>query len=248
MAEQQELIPMPHAAEADSIMLLIEKVATSPDFDVAKLQQLMEMKERWDANAALKAFALDFSRMRPHLPRVARKKFNNQTKSKYAPLEDINEAVDPILAEYGFATSTDIVAQTENSVTVEAKLWHSAGHVERTRSCMPLDKAGIKGEINKTGPWALSSSVQYAKRVAICALLNISTGDDVDGNREPEEPEGGRLPDLQERCEWMENARNLEELQTLFKAAYKQAGDLRDTNAQRTLISVKDARKKELAR
>lgn len=49
---------------------------------------------------------------------------------------------------------------------------------------MPLDNAGIQGTVNKTGPHATASSVTYAKRVAICALLNISTGDDKDGNVE----------------------------------------------------------------
>ena len=72
--------------------------------------------------------------MKTHLPRVIRSKNNTQTKSQVcAPWEDINDTVDPVLSEYGFATSTKIVGQTADSVTVEAELLHSGGHVERLR-------------------------------------------------------------------------------------------------------------------
>ena len=53
---------------------------------------------------------------------------------------------------------------------------------------MPLDNKGIAGTVNKTMPHAVASSVTYARRVGLCALLGISTGDDKDGNL-PEEPE-----------------------------------------------------------
>src|SRR3990167_10705446 len=39
-----------------ALMRLIERAATSADFDVAKLEKLLEVKERWEANEARKAF------------------------------------------------------------------------------------------------------------------------------------------------------------------------------------------------
>ena len=42
---------------------------------------------------------------------------------------------------------------------------------------LPLDTSG-----SKNGVQAVGSTVSYGKRYAICALLNISTGDDTDGN------------------------------------------------------------------
>ena len=67
-------------------------------------------------------------------------------------------------------------------MTVEAILWHKDGHSESNPLTIPLDNVGVKGMVNKTNVHATASSVTYAKRVALCGLLNISTGNDVDGN------------------------------------------------------------------
>lgn len=162
--------------------VLAMMVKAAEHLDVAKLEKLMDLQERMLDRNAKAEFAADYVRMKPHLPKILRTKDNTQTQSKYAPLEEINLAVDPILEQYGFGTSTKILAQTAESVTVRAELWHRGGHIEETTITMPLDSVGIKGTVNKTGPHATASSVTYAKRVAICALLNISTGDDKDGN------------------------------------------------------------------
>lgn len=171
----------PPADDVAAVMGIIAKAAADSSVDVVKLEKLMDLQERILNRNAKAAFSADYVEMKPHLPKVIRSKHNTQTKSMYAPLEDINLSVDPILQRFGFGTSTKIVSQTDNSVTVKAELWHRAGHVEETTITMPLDKTGIAGTVNKTLPHATSSSVTYAKRVAICALLNISTGDDNDG-------------------------------------------------------------------
>jgi hypothetical protein len=176
----QEKPELPAVSEAAGVMNLILKAGET--MDPARLSQLMDLQERILNREAKQAFSVDYVRMKPLLPRVIRTKDNSQTRSKYAPLEDINDTVDPVLSEFGFATATKIVAQTPDSVTVEAELLHSGGHVERTQITMPLDNKGSQGTVNKTGPHATASSITYAKRVAICALLNISTGDDRDGN------------------------------------------------------------------
>jgi hypothetical protein len=181
--EEQQQLPAAQDERA-AVMNMIERAATDPNFDVTKLEKLMSLQEHILNRNAKQAFAADYVLMKPHLPKVLRRKENTQTKSKYAPLEDINVEIDPVLEKYGFGTATKIIAQTDTSVTVKAELWHRGGHVEETTITMPLDKTGIAGTVNKTLPHATSSSVTYAKRVAICALLNISTGDDKDGNHE----------------------------------------------------------------
>lgn len=175
-------------SNADSIMNLIADAATNPEMDVAKLEKLMDLQTRLLDRENEQAFDQDYVLMKPHLPIIARRKTNSQTKSKYAPLEDINKEVDPILAKYGFGTSTRIVEQDEKHVSVEAILRHRKGHKISNIITMPLDDRGIAGTVNKTVVHAISSTVTYCKRVAICALLNISTGDDQDGNR-PQEPD-----------------------------------------------------------
>ncbi len=172
------------AIRNDDIMSVITSFASDPNFDVVKLEKLMDLNERMLNRSAKQAFSADFVRMKPHLPKIIRAKKNEHTTKNYAPLEDINVGIDPILEQYGFGTATKIIAQTMDSVTVKAELWHSSGHIEETTIVVPLDTSGSGGKVNKTQIQATGSSVTYAKRIALCALLNISTGDDKDGNQE----------------------------------------------------------------
>src|SRR5215831_8163543 len=130
------------ATPEDRFLGLVEKIALSPDADVAKLSQLREIRSQWRADEAREAFAADFVLMKPHLPRVIKTHDNTQTNSRYAKLEDINAIIDPILAQFGFGTSTEIVKQTESEITVRAKLWHRGGHIETTELSMPPDDSG----------------------------------------------------------------------------------------------------------
>jgi hypothetical protein len=168
--------------QAGSLLVAISDMAKNPEVDITKIEKLMDLHERLMKAEAKKAYARDFVVMKEHLPRVIKTKENTHTKSRYAPLEDINLAIDPILSKYGFGTQTKVLEQTDADVTVEATLLHREGHSESNIIKMPLDNKGSSGTVNKTMPHATGSSVTYAKRVAICALLNISTGDDLDGN------------------------------------------------------------------
>jgi len=168
---------------ADPMLQLIDKLASNPEVDIAKMQAIVEMRNQEIARQSAKAFAADYVLMKAELPLVIKDKNNAQTKSKYAALENINMQIDPVLQKYGFATSTPIKAQTETHVTVQAILRHREGHFETTEITLPIDDKGMAGSVNKTRVHGISSSITYAKRVAVCALLNISTGDDNDGNK-----------------------------------------------------------------
>lgn len=181
--EPEVTTPVAIASEkTSSLLAVIERAALNPAVDVDKMMKLLEMQERMQERQAKADFSAAFVQMQPELPKVIRTKRNEQTKSNYAALEDVNETVAPTLFKYGFGIQHKIIASDEKGVTVKVELWHSAGHVEQTTMWMPIDDRGIAGTKNKTLPHAVSSSAMYARRVATCALLNISTGDDKDGN------------------------------------------------------------------
>lgn len=184
----QEIATVSVEASSD-VMGMINRFVSDPSFDVIKLEKLMDLQQRVDNQNAQKAYAADFVRLKPNLPRVVSKSKNAQTNSKYAKLEDINDVIDPILEKYGFGTSTKIISQNDTSVTVRCEVLHRMGHVEFTQISMPLDDVGIAGKTNKTKPHAIASTITYLKRIGICALLNISTGDDNDGNKDKGEDE-----------------------------------------------------------
>lgn len=174
----QELVTQSEPKQ--DLISVIAQVAMNPEVTLEKMQALLDMKKQIDAMDSEKAFAEDFARMKPNLPRVIKTHDNNQTKSKYAKLEDISEVVDPIIGEYGFSTRFK-TEQSEKLVTATCILLHRSGHKEETSITLPLDDSGIAGTKNKTAVHAIASSIMYAKRLAKCAVLDISTGDD-DGN------------------------------------------------------------------
>lgn len=175
--------------ESVQIMAIIEKAALNSAIDVDKMQKLLDMQEKILDRKAKHNFSVDFVRMKSNLPKIIRTKNNTQTKSRYASLDDINEIINPILNEYNFGTSCKI-SQTDKLINVTAVLWHRDGHSEETTISLPLDKSGIQGAVNKTDVHAIASSTTYGKRLALCALLNLSTGDesDNDGNYQSNEP------------------------------------------------------------
>lgn len=189
LAVRQESMPVAVSPETNALLNMIERVCLDKDADIDKLSKMLDMQERILNRNAEQAFAADFAAMQSELPRIARngtiviKKDNRVIQTTpFAKLEDINDGVRPTLQKYGFGVSFSI-AQAGGMITVTAKLLHRLGHSESTSISLPLDTTGSKNNVQGNG-----STVSYGKRYAMCALLNISTGDDVDGNLpEPEE-------------------------------------------------------------
>lgn len=161
--------------ETQAIMQMIERVVLNPEADMDKLDKMLDMQERVLNRNAKQAFTADLAAMQSELPLVG-KAGEGHNKAKYAKLEDINEAIRPTLQKYGFAV-TFRTKQSDKTLTVTAILSHRMGHGEETDLILPLDTSGSKNAVQAVG-----STISYGKRYALCLLLNISTGDDTDGN------------------------------------------------------------------
>lgn len=184
--QQQSALPAV-SHETQAIMQMIERVVLNPEADMDKLDKMLDMQERILNRNAKQAFTADLAAMQSELPLVG-KAGEGHNKAKYAKLEDINEAIRPTLQKYGFAV-TFRVKQTDKLLTVIAILSHRLGHSEDTDLMLPLDTSGSKNAVQAVG-----STISYGKRYALCALLNISTGDDTDGNLPPQNTQPQQLP------------------------------------------------------
>ena len=178
------------SAETQAIMQMIERVVLNPDADMDKLDKMLDMQERILNRNAKQSYTADLAAMQAELPLVG-KLGEGHNKAKYARLEDINEAIRPTLQKYGFAV-TFRTKQAEKTLTVTAILSHRMGHSEETDLILPLDTSGSKNAVQAVG-----STISYGKRYALCLLLNISTGDDTDGNLPtPESPSTVQLDEI----------------------------------------------------
>ena len=113
-------------------------------------------------NASITSALLEFQKKRIKITKGA---VNPHFKSKYADLPSIIEAISPALNEIGLVVSHRVV-NSELVTTVRKD-------GDAIDSCFPL--FGTK-------PQEFGSSITYAKRYNLGALLNLDIDDDDDGN------------------------------------------------------------------
>jgi hypothetical protein len=177
--------------QSTALIAVIERIASNPDADISKLSAMLDMQERILDRNAKQQFTADLASMQIELPRVmehgtleVKKEGRTIQSSKFAKLEDINDAIRPVLQKYGFAVTFRIKPEPP-LMWITTVLSHRDGHSEETSIPLALDTSGSKNAVQAVG-----STISYGKRYGICAMLNISTGDDVDGqglaaNKEP---------------------------------------------------------------
>lgn len=165
---------LPAVSEAAAIIQVIERAAANPNVDIEKMERLLDMHERVKARNAKTAYQAALADMQPVLPVIEERGEikhgdNKPVQSTYARWEDINEAIRPILAEYGFALSFRI-GRADGLVQVTGILSHREGHSEETTFDLPVDSSGSKNSVQ-----ALGSSVSYGQRYTAKALLNLTS-------------------------------------------------------------------------
>lgn len=166
--------------EPQAFMAVLARAATDPSVDVSKMEKLWEIYRSIVAWHAEKAFNVGFSEMQSKLPVITEHgkiEHNSKLISEYALFEDINDAVKPILQEFGFGLMFKTDDSNPDKVRVIGVLTHKEGHREETPYSLPADTSGAKNAVQAHG-----SSISYAKRYILTGLLNITTrGEDDDG-------------------------------------------------------------------
>lgn len=122
---------------------------------------------------------------------------NPHFKSKYATLPDIRDMLTPLLAQEGLFV-TQPVQIGDIGVVLQTSVYHPESEGVMS-SFMPL-------MLEKQTPQGMGSAITYARRYALCSILNIAADEDDDGNSasQKQEPKKGiptRMaddPDIQE--------------------------------------------------
>lgn len=181
-ANQLELAT-PKTAEiqdlSGGILSVIARAASDPNTDVDKLARLLEMQERVLARDAEQAFSDAMEAAQAEIKPVTKNRANNETKSKYANLEAISEAIDPIIHSHGFSLSfgTDN-SELPNHYRVTCKIRHRAGHTDHAFADVPVDMTGPKGAQNKTMTHGFGSALSYGRRYLKLLIFDVATTDD----------------------------------------------------------------------
>lgn len=166
-------LPSAPAMEAAAYISMIERASRDPSVDLDKMERLMQMHQAAMERNAKAAYASALAEMQAHLPVVAERGTIQISRGSpgqsYALWEDINEAIKPVLAQYGFALSFR-TGRTDAHIVVTGILSHRDGHSEETTMHLPLDTSGSKNAVQAVG-----SSTSYGKRYTASALLNLTS-------------------------------------------------------------------------
>ena len=173
-------------------MALIERVALDPRADVEKLEHMMAMYERLKAKEAELAYnaakgrilkklaGIKIVKNRSVLYEIDKGKPQKGTYEafKYAPLEEIDKHLRPLLAEEDMDLSYSDEPREGGEILIRGRLKHlPGGHYEDSFMPAPLDTTGGKSNVQAVG-----STNSYLRRYVACNIFNIVVvGDDDDG-------------------------------------------------------------------
>lgn len=199
-AQHAELIEAPPAHQLPVVVsptpALLLQMAVQQGADLDKLERLMALQERWEANEARKAFRESFALFRgqniiiPKTKHVDRGRAGSFEQAEY---DVICQRLSPALSGHGFGFRHDqkfgtrriMVDGKENDtgwVWVTCFLEHNKGHTET------LTLEGPPGDLSaNTATQNMQTTASYLKRQALLAITGTATGgeDDESNMRNP---------------------------------------------------------------
>lgn len=159
------------------------RVAIDKGADLDKLQQLMALQERWEANEARKAYVAAMNAFKSNPPEVFKSAHVSFTTAKgtteydHAKLEDAVDAISSALSKNGLSFRWDCEQMEGGTVKVTCVITHVLGHSERVSLQAGRDDSGGKNNIQ-----ALASTVTYLQRYTLFSATGLAAkGMDDDG-------------------------------------------------------------------
>lgn len=163
------------AKQEPTPMQMIQQVIENPDFDVAKLEKMMDLQERWESKQAEKEFAKALAAFQAEVPPIKRVK--KADRYHYAPIEAIMQTIRPFMEKHGLSVTFDSEIPQEGLVRVYCTVTHASGHQKRNGVTLPVDTKNV----TKLNVMQIQGSVDtYGKRYALGAALGLVYCDEDD--------------------------------------------------------------------
>ena len=151
--------PQTHLTETE----LLLKMGVERNIDGANLEILIRLKNQEKAQFNKEQFEIDFSKMKSELPVIEKtaeaRDANEKVMYKFAPLEDIQQACDPIISKYRFAYHWEesYIPETKSKRVTFFLTNHNhtqtnyfdVPDIEGNKMINPIQIAGIKSSYGK---------------------------------------------------------------------------------------------------
>lgn len=153
-------------------------IAVEQGADLDRLQKLMDLQDRWEANQARKAFTAAMAGFKANPPTLTKNKHvsyantkGGRTEYDHATHDEVTGKIATALAQHGLSHRWSVV-QAEGRIRVTCVLTHVGGHSEQVEMVSNADDSGGKNSIQ-----AIASAVTYLQRYTLLAITGMSTGD-----------------------------------------------------------------------
>lgn len=165
-------------------MVMLDR-AVSQGADIAILEKLMALQERWEANQARKAFDEAMATARGEIPPImknrqvgfkSKKLGASDTNYRHEDLAEIARTIDPILGKSGLSYRFRTTSLPNEPITVTCIVSHRDGHSEQNTLSAGRDDSGNKNSIQ-----AIGSTITYLQRYTLKAALGLAAANDDDG-------------------------------------------------------------------
>lgn len=149
--------------------------------DLDRLERLMDMQIKWEANEARKAFADDMVEFKKNAPIIYKDKHvefrtdKGVTAYDHATIGNVVETLIGVLADHGFSHKWAPTRSEGGMVSITCVLTHRLGYSEETTLEAGLDQSGGKNNIQ-----AMISTKSYLERHSLLAAVGLATKDTPD--------------------------------------------------------------------
>lgn len=245
LGDEPEVVKPHYAITASPTPSDLLRIAVEQGADLDRMERLMALQERWEANEARKAFTTAMTDFKAEPLTIFKKKQVGYTTKEgefvgyaHAELSDVTDVVGPAMARHGLSYRWS-VKQESARINVSCVVTHKLGHSEQVTMDAAPDTSGKKNAIQ-----SIASALTYMQRYTLLAVTGMSTkGMDDDGQGAGDaDAEARRTQWLIDQKENIAGARNGRELNSIMDYALGKARENNDRDAIDQLLAASAAK------
>lgn len=147
-----------------------------------KLEKVLELQERWEANEARKAYVVAMAEFKKEAPAIIKDKENSQFKSRYSSIDALVNSAIPVLSKNEISHSWTFGMLENGWPSVTCILTHSKGHSEKVTMSAPPDTSGGNSKNPIQQIKSTNTYLKIATFEAVTGLVSREGNLDDDGN------------------------------------------------------------------
>jgi hypothetical protein len=166
-----EVTALPEATPMHMLAIAVQQGA-----DIAKIEKLMELQERWENNQARKAYVAAMAAFKANPPTIVKNKHvsfalktGGRTEYNHATHDEVTTKIIMAMSPHGLSHNWS-VRQADGMVFVKCTVTHELGHSESVELFGPPDTSGTKSAIQ-----AIASTVTLLQRYTLISVTGLTS-------------------------------------------------------------------------